>query len=353
MRQAKDFPARQIVATFFGFEAKGRSMGRRMLLCGVLVSACALPVSAAEILPKPVSKAWFPRFSPDGRRVASAHGSWEADAPGEVHVWDAATGDERILIPQPRGVRSVAWSPKGTFLVTGNYGGDINFYEAATGKQLHTMRPGSQTELVLVTPDEKRVVTLHGTGSVILWDATTKKQMHKWNQVHNGGIWGAALSADGRLLATAGQDAMVRVFDIVALEVRHELPHPASTNGLAFAHDGKILATGCGDALIRLFELPSGRQARELKGHPSGSVTDLQFSADDRLLVSAGMDRTARVWKFDDDQVPELQHTLRGHQGFVFGVALSPDDQSVVTAGWDGAVKLWSAESGAPVWSHP
>ncbi len=328
-------------------------MGRRMLLWSALVSACTLPVGAAEAPLKPVSKAWFPRFSPDGRLVASAHGSWEADAPGEVHVWDAATGDERVLISQPRGVRSVAWSPKGTFLVTGNYGGDINFYEAATGKQLHSMRPGSQVELVLVTPDEKRVVTLHGTGSVILWDAATKKQIHKWNQVHSGGIWGAALSADGRLLATAGQDAMVRVFDITALQVRHELPHPASTNGVAFSHDGKILATGCGDALIRLFDLPSGRQARELKGHASGSVTDLQFSADDRLLVSAGMDSTARVWKFDDDQIPELQQTFRGHQGFVFGAALSPDDKSVVTAGWDGAVTLWSVPSGESVWFHP
>ncbi len=327
--------------------------GRWMLLCGALLAVNSLPVGAADAPKKLVTKAWFPRFSPDGHWVVSAHGSWEQHAAGEVHVWDAKTGAEKFMISQPRGVRSVAWSPKGTFLVTGNYGGEINYYDAATGKELHKMRPGSQTEMVLVTPDELRVVTMHGTGSVILWDAASKKLQYKWNEVHKGGIWGAALSADGRLLATAGQDAVVRVFDIVAFEMRHELPHPASANGVAFSRDGKTLATGCGDALIRLFDLRSGREMRVLEGHTSGSVTDLQFSSDDRLLVSAGMDRTARVWKFNDDQIPELQQTFGGHAAFVFGAALSPDDKSIVTAGWDSAVKMWNVASGEPVWSQP
>ena len=67
----------------------------------------------ADETKKTVRLVWFPRFSPDGKWLASAHGSWDQKEAGEVRLWNAETGKNTFVLEHPRGVRSVAWSPKG------------------------------------------------------------------------------------------------------------------------------------------------------------------------------------------------------------------------------------------------
>lgn len=58
-----------------------------------------------------------------------------------------------------------------------------------------------------------------------------------------------------------------------------------------------------------------------LEGH-SNMVSDVIFSLDGKLVVSASADRTIRLW--DAASGAALQ-TLRGHLDFVNTVAFSPD----------------------------
>src|SRR5438477_4454991 len=71
---------------------------------------------------KVVRRIWFPRFSPDGSLVLTANGGWDKKEGGEARLYAAKDGAVRHVFPHPRGVRTVAWSPKGTFFVTGGYG---------------------------------------------------------------------------------------------------------------------------------------------------------------------------------------------------------------------------------------
>ncbi|HEX5106353.1 MAG TPA: hypothetical protein VFV87_21185, partial [Pirellulaceae bacterium] len=70
---------------------------------------------------KLVTLCWFPDFSPDGKWLVTPHGSWKTTEAGEVRVWNVVTGEAKHIIPSPRGVRTVLWSPKGTFFASGNY----------------------------------------------------------------------------------------------------------------------------------------------------------------------------------------------------------------------------------------
>jgi WD40 repeat protein len=312
------------------------------------------PLASAQTpeTPRPVQLAWFPRFSPDGKWLASAHGRWDQKDPGELRLWNATTGQERITHKQARGVRTVVWAPVSTKIVTGGYGGDINTYDTLTGKLLHAMKPGSQVENLLITPDEKYLITTHGTGSVILFDFQNRKQVYKWEQIHKQGIWGAALSMTGTRLATAGQDGIVRVFDLEQLKVLHEFPHPRSTNGVTFTHDERRLATGCSDGLIRVFDLANGNEVAILEGHTSG-ITELRFTKDNQSLFSAGMDQTVRKWTFSNDMTAELTATIEAHSAFVFGLDLSADETWLATAGWDNVVKVWKTDDLSLVWKQP
>src|SRR5262245_25466109 len=71
---------------------------------------------------KVVKRIWFPRFSPDGTQVLAACGGWDKKEGGEARLFAAKDGAVQHVFPLPRGARTVAWSPKGTFFVTGGYG---------------------------------------------------------------------------------------------------------------------------------------------------------------------------------------------------------------------------------------
>jgi WD40 repeat protein len=325
----------------------------RRLLPIVVVVASFLPAGgfAVENDDKPIRLVWFPRFSPDGKWLITAHGGWNQDEGGEVRVWEVETGKPRFTIPVERGVRTVGWSPKNRFFAAGGYGGVVYFFDPETGKSTDELRLPPSIEVLQIAPDDDRLVTAHGNGSVRVSELPSKKELHTWRQIHNGGIWGMRLSPDAKTLATAGKDGFVRVFDMQTFKVLHELRHPGETNGLAFTNDNKVLVTGCTDSMIRLFDVARGTELRSFEGHGGGGITDMQFSTSGKLLVSAGIDRTVRLWDVADLDNPKLKSTLDRHESLVFGVAISPKDKWLASVGWDEKVILWDLTTLKEKWS--
>jgi WD40 repeat protein len=300
---------------------------------------------------KAVRLVWFPRFSPDGTRLITAHGSWEAEEGGEVRVWEAETGKPKFVIPTDRGVRTVAWAPDGKSFMSGDYGGTIFVYNAETGKQTDQIKLPGNVEMLQSSPDGKRLYSAAGDGSIRVWEVPSKTEVNTWKNLHRGGIWGMALSPDGKMLATAGQDHFARLLDTQNFKVLHEFEHPADVNGVVFSNDNKTLLTGCGDAAIRVFDVASSKEIRKLEGHTQGSVTDLAFSPDGKCLASGGMDRTVRTWDLVDFEKPKLKSTVGGFNEFVFGVAISPNRKWLAAVGWDDQIKLLDLSTVEEKWS--
>ena len=67
---------------------------------------------------------------------------------------------------------------------------------------------------------------------------------------------------------------------------------------LVFSHDGQRLFGAGQDGLVRVWDLHSGQIIRQLSGH-DGTVWTLGISPDGQTLVSAGADQTARLWDAD------------------------------------------------------
>src|SRR6516164_5689217 len=71
----------------------------RLSVVVVLIGTLSPTKAGAQQEDKVVRLIWFPRFSPDGNWLASAHGSWDGKEGGEVRVWDAKTGKPKSVIP--------------------------------------------------------------------------------------------------------------------------------------------------------------------------------------------------------------------------------------------------------------
>jgi WD40 repeat protein len=315
----------------------------------VMVSAPLAPADDTDA--KVVRLVWFPRFSPDGTLLLVAHGSWDKKEGGEARLLAAKDGAVQHVFPLPRGVRTVAWSPKGTFFVTGGYGFGIRGFDVKEKKELFNLAGDRHVENLRITSDGKLLAASFGNGDIRLYDLENRKEVHQFDTVHEGGIWGMALAPNDNLLTTGGKDTHVYVFDIGARKRIHDLKHPGEVNGQAFTPDSRYLATGCSDSRIRIFDTKTGERVALIKGHERGTVPDLQFTSDGKLLASSGVDGTVRIWDVSDLKNPSEKQVLQAHTGPAFGIAISPDDRWLVSAGWDEQIKMWDLKTGEVVWT--
>ena len=84
--------------------------------------------------------------------------------------------------------------------------------------------------------------------------------------------------------------------------------------------------------------VPPSHLACTLTGH-TNQVLGVAFSPDGRLLATASIDTTAKVW---DPATGDCLRTLTGHAEPVDGVAFSPDGRLLATASIDRTAKVWS-----------
>jgi WD40 repeat protein len=160
---------------------------------------------------------------------------------------------------------------------------------------------------------------------------------------HQGKIWQAAFSPDGRLIATASDDGTLRVWNTKADNEFVTLQgHESPVQCVAFSNDGSTLVSG-GANTARLWDVSTGRQKdleRPLQGHAAG-IQSVAFSHDDRRVLTGSSDTTAKLW---DAKTGKEILTLRGHTRGVTTVAFSPDGKLVLTGGIDGTAILWLTE---------
>lgn len=171
---------------------------------------------------------------------------------------------------------------------------------------------------------------------------------------HQAIIRFVAFTHDGKYLVSAGDDKVVRIWDVATEKTVRTIRERIGDwpEGVIYAAalspDERYLAVGGWLAsapdygVIRIHDFQTGNVVALLKGH-TDSIHSLTFSPDGRYLASGSADKTVRVWNMADRTTV---HVLSGHSDAVFAVAFSPDGQRLVSGSDDKALRLWEVSSG-------
>jgi eukaryotic-like serine/threonine-protein kinase len=281
-------------------------------------------------------------FSPDGRYLAAA-GHDRA-----VTVWDLASRKVHFTLRGHGGpVFGVAFTPDGTRLAAGSSNwtagakpGEVKVWDVATGKETATLTPPGVVQGVAFSPDGKRLAAASGN-HVLVWSTATRQVQLDLPCPAN--VYCVAFSPDGVRLAAGLADYTVRQWQVAnGQELARWSGHPAEVRAVAFSPDNSQLASASWDGMVRVWDLQSGREVYTIAGQKS-PVSSLAFNPDNSTLAAASHDGTVKVWLVRTGQ--ELQ-VLRGHTREVTAVAFSPGGGCLASASWDKTVKLWDLKNG-------
>ncbi|WP_414548851.1 NB-ARC domain-containing protein [Anabaena sp. CCY 0017] len=251
--------------------------------------------------------------------------------------------DQSVFAKSLKSIYSLALSPDGTLLATGDMDGQIHLWQMADGKNLMTFK-GHEGIIwtVAFSPDGQTVASCSFDGLIKLWDTQTGDCLKTFDE-HTGIVWSVSFSPDGRTLASGSQDTSIRLWDInkgKCLKILHG--HNSWVFSVSFNLDGSILASGSQDCDIRLWDINKGICIKTLPGHDD-RVCSVRFSPDGKTLASGSNDSSVRLW---DVSKGLCVRTLQGHKDWVWSVCFSSDGQTIATTGNDSSVRLWNVLQG-------
>lgn len=256
-----------------------------------------------------------------------------------IRLWDLNTLQPiRTLTGHLDIIPALAMSTDGKYVMSGSADKTIIFWDVQTGKRLSSLTLHSDTVLALaVSSDAQMLASSSFYDPIMVWSLTTAQKQHGLLG-HSSRVDALVFNPDNTLLASGSGDLTVKVWNVETGEaVRVFEGHTHQISDVAFSPNGNILASSSWDGTVKLWNLKT-RRHRTLE-IAAGRVNGVAFSSDGKKLAIAS--DTLQVWNLPSGKQTILE---RGHSDSVSTVLFGSDDQTLISASVDRTIKIWRWE---------
>lgn len=272
-------------------------------------------------------------FTNDGRYAATCAND------GTLRLWNCTTGACVLVLNGHKGnVTAITVSPDDKYLVSGGADGTLRLWSLPSGACDHVVTPtGGPIARALITKDGGTLVTLDSNGTVYRWAfPDVRKPFRIIEGRFPNRVGDIALAGDGKLVGAAWKG--LYCFDMrTGAQERYFPLEPCKPYRIAATPDGTRFVVCCHFKTILVVKAGSGTIERQFGGH-NDDITDMALSSDGKILCTASLDWTCRIW---DIRRGECLRTIKPAWN-VFHLSLSGDGKCLFAFDAGGTAKAWN-----------
>lgn len=258
-------------------------------------------------------------FTPDGKSLIIG---------GRFHhleLWSTAKRFRtKVMAASVSLLGPVVFSPNGRYLVHGGDDGTLRVWDVVTRKLVRTINEHEGwIDDIAFSRDSKKLASLGSDGITQIWDMRSYKRLAKWQESGERCVFAADSNALLVVNGTNNGPREVRVWNASTGKLQMAVTgHGQNVNAASLSPDGKWLATAASDGLLKIWNLSAGVCEVTLKDdtlepydgdvlpsrNANATAAALAWSSTGDRLVIGGKDSWLRVWNFKERKV---EHVLR------------------------------------------
>ncbi len=269
-------------------------------------------------------------ISDDGKSVFSAGDDYV------VKTWDVEAGENLAKL---KGNNDQVWDliAQGDYLVSAGREPEIfvwNSWNFKLEKKL-TEHDYHVEDLDFCT-EKGLLASASRDNSVKVWDLIANSSVQTLKG-HESDVKALSFSSDGKWIATFSGKKVLRIWDVQSQKIIKKLKGSESVGKLDFSPDGQFLLATVGKNII-VWETKNWSVKYRLRGH-TAEIYDLKFIPDAQYFASCGADGKVIFWNVDSGKV--VYSFVSNERSEVSALAFDKAGKILATAGLDKTIKIW------------
>ena len=241
---------------------------------------------------------------------------------------------------------SVTFHPSQTLLAVGGSEGTIVLWTFPEMTTYQTLAGHTHWVAGLVfSPDGQLLASAGGDALVKVWEVATGECIVTFESLQRGAYFDLVFSPDGQSLVTVGQSGELKFWEVGTWRCNRTLEtNGRFVSGTIFSPDGQTLTIGYVDGGIEIYDLTTGlRVGSQAQDRHMAFIWAIEFHPSGDRLFTCSHDHTIRIW---DAKTATCLGALSAHHAEVSGLVCSPDGQLLVSTSHDQTVRFWNAMTG-------